>query len=143
MKQVFITGGTGYIGRRLVALLLERGYAIKALVREGSEDKLPKGCSYVFGNPLSSSTFSNYIPADATFVQLLGVAHPGPKKKEQFRLIDLASARASADAAKRAGVRHFVYVSVAQTRVNMMKDSSNAVQKAKLLSALRQYPRHL
>ena len=122
MKQVFITGGTGYMGRRLIALLLEKGYAVKALVREGSENKLPKGCSYVIGNPFNASTFSNDIPAGATFVQLLGVAHPGPKKKEQFRTIDLASAKASADAAKQAGVQHFVYVSVAQTPTSIMKD---------------------
>ena len=86
------------------------------------KNKLPKGCSYVIGNPFNASTFSNDIPAGATFVQLLGVAHPGPKKKEQFRTIDLASAKASADAAKQAGVQHFVYVSVAQTPTSIMKD---------------------
>lgn len=122
MKEVFITGGTGYMGRRLIPLLLGKGYAVKALVREGSQNKLPKGCSYVIGNPFNASTFSNDIPAVATFVQLLGVAHPGPKKKEQFRMIDLVSAKASADAAKQAGVQHFVYVSVAQTPINIMKD---------------------
>jgi uncharacterized protein YbjT (DUF2867 family) len=122
MKQVFITGGTGYMGRRLIARLLEKGYIVKALVREGSEKKLPKGCSYIIGNPFKASTFSNDIPAGATFVQLVGVAHPGPKKKEQFKMIDLASAKASADAAKQAGVLHFVYVSVAQTPISFMKD---------------------
>jgi uncharacterized protein YbjT (DUF2867 family) len=122
MKQVFITGGTGYMGRRLIALLLEKNYAVKALVRDGSENKLPKGCSYVIGNPFNASTFSNDIPRDATFVQLLGVSHPKPSKKEQFRTIDLASAKASAGAAKQAGVRHFVYVSVAQTPTTIMKD---------------------
>lgn len=121
MKQVFITGGTGYMGRRLIALLLNRGYTAKALVREGSQNKLPKGCSYVIGNPFDASTFSKSVPAGATFVQLLGVSHPAPSKKEQFRTIDLASAKASADAAKRAGVQHFVYVSVAQVPTSFMK----------------------
>lgn len=110
------------MGRRLIALLLVKGSAVKALVREGSENKLPKGCSYVIGNPFNASTFSNDIPAAATFVQLLGVAHPKPSKKEQFRIIDLASAKASGDAAKQAGVQHFVYVSVAQTPLTIMKD---------------------
>jgi len=122
MKQVFITGGTGYMGRRLIALLLNKGYAVKALVREGSQNQLPKGCSYVMGNPFDASAFSNTIPAGTTFVQLLGVSHPGPSKKEQFRTIDLASAKASAEAAKQAGVQHFVYVSVAQTPTSFMKD---------------------
>jgi len=122
MKAVFITGGTGYIGRRLIGLLLKKGYKVKALVRKGSENKLPKGCSYVTGDPFDASSFSTAIPRGTTFVQLLGVAHPGPKKKEQFRIIDLASARASAVAAKQAAVQHFVYVSVAQTATSIMQD---------------------
>ncbi|HEY6976036.1 MAG TPA: GDP-mannose 4,6-dehydratase, partial [Chitinophagaceae bacterium] len=33
MKQIFITGGTGYMGSRLIKMLLEKGYTVKALVR--------------------------------------------------------------------------------------------------------------
>src|ERR1700682_4552244 len=51
-------------------------------------------------------------PAD-TFVQLVGVSHPSPAKAAEFRSIDLASARAGVEAARFAGVRHFIYVSVA------------------------------
>ncbi|HEX5135208.1 MAG TPA: NmrA family NAD(P)-binding protein, partial [Thermoanaerobaculia bacterium] len=34
---VFVAGGTGYIGRPLVAALLARGHGVRALVRPGSE----------------------------------------------------------------------------------------------------------
>jgi dihydroflavonol-4-reductase len=34
--QVFITGGTGFVGANLVRLLLQEGYAVKALVRPNS-----------------------------------------------------------------------------------------------------------
>ncbi len=123
MKQeVFITGATGYMGKRLVAILLQGGYQVKALVRRGSENKLPKVCASVIANPFDEKTFVNEIPEGCTFVQLLGVSHPGPKKKDLFRSIDFASAKASALAAKEAGVSHFVYVSVAQTITSVMKD---------------------
>ena len=110
------------MGKRLIALLLDKGHAVKALVRKGSENKLPKACSYVTGDPFNASTFSNDIPEGTTFVQLLGVAHPGPSKKEQFRAIDLASVKASAEAAKHTYVQHFVYVSVAQMPTSIMHD---------------------
>jgi uncharacterized protein YbjT (DUF2867 family) len=55
-------------------------------------------------------------------VQLLGVPHPSPRKKEQFYKIDLPSVKASADAAALAGVSHFVYVSVAMTESSIMKE---------------------
>lgn len=46
-------------------------------------------------------------------MQLVGTSRPSPAKAKQFREVDLVSARASIDAAVRAGVSHFVYVSVA------------------------------
>ena len=52
MKQVFITGGTGYMGRRLIALLLEKGYAVKALVREGSEKQIAKRLQLCYWQPV-------------------------------------------------------------------------------------------
>ena len=42
--RVFVTGGTGYVGRPLITQLLERSHAVQALVRPGSERKLPVGC---------------------------------------------------------------------------------------------------
>lgn len=112
-RHVFVTGGTGYLGSRLVRALAARGHRVRALVRPGSEGKLPAGVEPVPGNPLDGATFSSAVAPADTFVQLVGVAHPSPAKAAQFRSIDLASALASIAAAKEAGVSHFVYVSVA------------------------------
>jgi uncharacterized protein YbjT (DUF2867 family) len=111
---VFVTGATGYIGRGLVATLLAKGFTIRALVRPGSESRLPPGCIQVTGDPLDRSTFADAIAPARTFVQLVGVPHPSPAKARQFRRVDLISARESVLAAGRAGIDHFVYVSVAQ-----------------------------
>src|SRR5436190_20711827 len=113
-RNVFITGATGYIGRVLIPRLLERGHEVRALVRTGSEHKLPPECQAVIGNALDVSTFADQVQPSDTFVQLVGVPHPSPAKAAQFRSIDLASVRASVSAAAGAGVKHFVYVSVAQ-----------------------------
>lgn len=102
------------MGRALVEELVRRGHEVRALVRRGSEAKLPRGCEPIVGDALDGATFAARVAPSDTFVQLVGVPRPSPAKARQFREIDLVSARASVAAAKAAGVAHFVYVSVAQ-----------------------------
>jgi len=110
---VFVTGGTGYMGRRLIPQLVARGHRVRALVRASSAARLPTGCAPVLGNALDSSSYSAAVQPADTFVHLVGVAHPSPAKAEEFRSVDLASVHAAVAAAVTAGVGHFVYVSVA------------------------------
>jgi uncharacterized protein YbjT (DUF2867 family) len=120
-RTVFITGATGYMGTRLIKRLVERGHDVIALVRKGSEQKVPAGAEVVIGNPFDAKTFQHLIPGGSVFVQLLGVAHPSPKKANQFKEVDLKSIKASADAAAVAGIGHFIYVSVAMSDVKFMQ----------------------
>lgn len=113
MNPVFITGGTGYLGRPLIARLVAKGYNVHALVRPGSEGKLPSGTVPITGNALDASSFAARIPPAATLVHLVGTPHPNPAKAAEFRRVDLASILASVLASQQAKVRHIVYVSVA------------------------------
>jgi uncharacterized protein YbjT (DUF2867 family) len=112
-RKIFIAGGTGYLGSRLIPKLLERGHEVTALVRKGSEKKIPEGCKIIFGDALNKNTYKDSIPPADTFIHLVGVAHPSPSKAELFRTIDLPAARASIAAAVSAGIQHFIYQSVA------------------------------
>jgi uncharacterized protein YbjT (DUF2867 family) len=113
-RQVFITGGTGYLGSRLIPLLAQRGHTVRALVRPGSESRLPPGAQKIAGDALGMDSYTSQIPPADTFVHLVGVSHPSPAKAKQFREIDFVSAQVALKAARDAGVRHFVYLSVAQ-----------------------------
>jgi len=112
-RNVFVTGGTGYMGSRLIVELLRRGHKVRAVARSSSLDKLPPGCTAVEGDALSPRSLAHVVGDADTLVQLVGVAHPSPRKAEQFRSIDLASVQASIEVACRAVIEHFVYVSVA------------------------------
>lgn len=114
MPTVFVTGGTGFMGHHLCTQLLRRGYEVKALARPGSEHKLPHGRQVISGNATDKGSYTAQIRPAETFVQLVGVTHPNPARKQEFRTVDLGSARAAVEAAREAQVRHFVYVSVAQ-----------------------------
>ena len=112
--SVFLTGGTGYIGSALAKELVRHGHRVRALVRPGSEKKLPHGCEMVHGDALRSETYAHQLASSDTFVHLVGVAHPNPKKAAEFHSIDLESCVQAVRAASAAGVRHFIYLSVAR-----------------------------
>jgi uncharacterized protein YbjT (DUF2867 family) len=128
-QSVFITGSTGYMGSRLIPVLLRRGHRVTALVRPKSQGKL-KAVSdgraearrsekayfrmSTKGSALKMDSYVDDVRGADTFVHLIGVAHPNPAKAARFRTIDLVSIQVALKAARDAGVRHFVYLSVAQ-----------------------------
>jgi len=123
MQTIFITGGTGYIGSRLIKALQQKGgYHIKALVRKGSEHKLPPGCEAIPGNALDASTYANAVAGADVFVHMIGVPHPSPAKKEAFKTIDLVSVQEAASVIHEKNVPHAVYISVSQYPGKLMKD---------------------
>ena len=76
--RVFLTGGTGYMGSRLIPILVGRGSEVVALVRPGSESRLPAGCRAVVGDALDGASYQQHVGGCDTFIQLVGVAHPSP-----------------------------------------------------------------
>ena len=113
-RSVFVTGGTGYLGRALIEALLARGHSVSALVRPGSERRVPPGAAGILGDALDPATYRSRVAPAEAFVHLVGTPHPGPAKARQFREVDLRSIEAAVSAASHARVRHFLYVSVAQ-----------------------------
>ena len=113
MSAICITGGTGYIGSRLIPLLAARGHQLRAVVRPRSETKLPAGVAPIVADPLTADAYTESLCGCDTFIHLIGVPHPSPAKAAQFRAIDLPSVRVAVKAARDAGIRHFIYLSVA------------------------------
>jgi len=112
--DVFVTGGTGYLGRATIGALLNRRHAVRVLTRPTSLDRVPAGAAPVVGDALDSATFADALFTATTLVHLVGTPHPGPSKAAEFEHVDLASIRSSVEAARRAQIAHLVYVSVAQ-----------------------------
>ena len=126
------------MGRRLTAALIERGHSVRAMVRPGSEHKPPRGAEVCLGDALYSGSFRDLIRPAETLVHLVGVAHPSPAKAAAFRQIDLPSIRASVEAARHAGIRHLVYVSVAhpapvmRAYIAARQEGEAAIRRARL-----------
>jgi uncharacterized protein YbjT (DUF2867 family) len=75
---------------------------------------VPPGVTRVMGDALVAESVARALRRGDTLVHLVGTPHPSPRKAAQFQSVDLASIQASVDAGYAMGVKHLVYVSVAQ-----------------------------
>ena len=111
--DIFVTGGTGYIGQHVIPVLLARGHRVRALARQESLDRVPAGALGVVGNALQVASVAAALRPGDSVVHLVGTAHPTPSKADQFEKVDLASIRATVSAAKQKEISHVLYLSVA------------------------------
>jgi nucleoside-diphosphate-sugar epimerase len=81
-RDVFITGGTGYLGSRLIPLLKQRGHQVAAVARNGSEYRLPDGIRKVVADPFLTWAVENPTEdvqiLDVPRIRLLAKAVPLP-----------------------------------------------------------------
>jgi nucleoside-diphosphate-sugar epimerase len=101
--DILVTGGTGYIGRNLIPLLLARGHRVRVLAREESVKHVPAGATAVTGDALSDDSVAGALRPGDTLIHLVGTPHPTPSKADQFEKVDLVSIRASVSAARETG----------------------------------------
>jgi nucleoside-diphosphate-sugar epimerase len=117
--DILITGGTGYIGQQLIPLLIARGHRVRVLARRQSLDRVPSGAAGVEGDALNAESVAGALRPGDTVIHLVGTPHPSPSKADQFEKVDLVSIRSTVNAARKVGIGHLVYVSVAQPAPTM------------------------
>jgi len=112
--NVLVTGGTGFVGRGALPLLLEAGHDLRALVRAGSERKLPlhQRCTPITGNPLDVSSVTRALEGCDAVVHLLGIRRKETKSTGlTYDDVDVGSVRVMVEAMQAAGVRRILLLS--------------------------------
>ena len=72
--KIFVTGGTGFVGGYVLEALQKAGHEVHALVRPGSEHKLPPDFS---GKIISGNVFDFSFPSESdAVVHLIGILRP-------------------------------------------------------------------
>jgi uncharacterized protein (TIGR01777 family) len=72
--RVFVTGGTGLVGSRLVRALARRGDTVTALTRrpDAARQRLGQGVNIVSGNPIQSGTWMDAVAGCDAVIHLAG-----------------------------------------------------------------------
>jgi len=112
--RAFITGGTGFIGWRLINHLLALGYEVTALVRTFERARsLPRGVHPLSGDITQPESLrAGMLGADAVFhVAALYKIGVGAKERARMQRINVEGTRQTLEVAVELGVPKIVYTS--------------------------------
>jgi uncharacterized protein YbjT (DUF2867 family) len=114
-RRILLTGATGRLGRCVLGRLVSNEYQVKALARDPSRIPEGTGVEAVPGDLAGPSSLHGSCDGIDTVISCAGASMllGGWKDRASFEQIDYAGNAALLFEARRAGVRRFVTVSVA------------------------------
>jgi uncharacterized protein YbjT (DUF2867 family) len=116
--KVLVSGATGFVGREVVKELVARGHEVRALVRRGSEKKLPErtGIEIHPGDCLArDAVFAAAAGCDA-LIHLVGIIREFPGRGVTFERVHVQATRNVVDAGQAAGARRYLHMSALGAR---------------------------
>jgi NADH dehydrogenase len=115
--SVLLTGASGFVGGRIAGRLIERGHAVRALVREPSAaaDLSELGVTLVQGDVTRSETLASAVDGCETVIHLVGIIRERPPAVT-FEEIHTRGTMRVVEAAQRSGVSKFVHMSALGAR---------------------------
>jgi UDP-glucose 4-epimerase len=110
--RVLVTGATGFVGRLLVPALAQRGWTVRAAMRDNQGARFPSAIEIARHGDLSGQIdWSPLVEGCSTIVHLAGIAHSEGVPPEQHDRVNRRATEKLVDAATRAGAGRFILVS--------------------------------
>jgi dihydroflavonol-4-reductase len=109
-----VTGGTGFVGRRVVAQLAQRS-PMRVLAMDTGTNPVQRA-EYMVGEVTSAKDVDRFVQGCSSIIHLAGVAHSSLRTEaEKLRSthVNVEGTRIVVNAALRHGVRRFLFVSTA------------------------------
>jgi dihydroflavonol-4-reductase len=115
VKTVFVTGGTGFIGGRLIALLTARGVEVRALARSkaGLDKTKALGATPIPGDVTDPDSMKAAMRGCDVVFHVAAMYEIGARYTRQMEAVNVDGARNVFEAAIEAGVPRIVYTSTA------------------------------
>jgi uncharacterized protein YbjT (DUF2867 family) len=118
MRRVFVTGGTGFVGRAVIHALRAEGCAVRCLVRRGSERDLRGlgAIERIEGDVMSRQSLDHAMDGCDAVIHLVGIIREHPAIGVTFERVHTQGTINVLEAAAAVGARRYVHMSALGTR---------------------------
>ncbi len=117
--KVFVTGGTGFVGKEVMRQLVAAGHVPRALVREDSVNKLAvlENAEVHPGDVTDAASLAGALAGCDAVIHLVGIIREFPGRGVTFEKLHVEATRNMLAAAAEQGVTRFLHMSANGTRV--------------------------
>ncbi|HMH77669.1 MAG TPA: complex I NDUFA9 subunit family protein [Candidatus Udaeobacter sp.] len=117
-QRVFVTGGTGFVGKAVIRALLAQGFLVRCLVRPGSEHDLKgfESIDRVPGDVLQPDGLTASVEGCSALVHLVGIIREQRGRGVTFERLHIQATRNMLQLARAAGIKRFAQMSALGTR---------------------------
>jgi NADH dehydrogenase len=116
--DVFVTGGSGFVGAAVIEQLLAAGYGVRALAHSRSIDPHGGRVQSIKADLFDRTALAAAMSGCTAVIHLVGIIFERPSAGVTFQRMHVEATRCAVDAAKSAGVGRYVHMSALGTRDN-------------------------
>jgi len=144
MTMVLVTGAQGFVGTHLIRLLLDRGYQVRAAIRDTSNKPgIPDSVDtvrYCAGSP--DNDYQRLLSRIDVVVHLAGIAHTHNVDLSDYIQVNTQGTRELATAALERGIKRFIFLSTVKVHgehTGLSAENNAVLNEYSQLSALDPY----
>ena len=111
--NVFLTGGTGFVGSEVLRQLVAAGHNVRVLVRESSEGKLAvvENVEVHHGDVTDASSLVGALDGCDAVIHLIGIIREFPGRGITFKRMHVEASKKVLEAAEEQGVKRYLHMS--------------------------------
>ena len=111
--NIAVFGGTGFVGKYILKLLIKNNYNVYTLVRLGSEHKIDKisNINIIYGDPTNKTSLDQTIMNCSSIIYNIGIIREFPNKGITYQKLHYDYVVKIIDKAKQYNIKHFILMS--------------------------------
>jgi len=130
--NIFITGGTGFVGGHVVKALQDRGHVLRLLVHSRSA-QIDAGVEQIVGDVTELASFERAVEGCNAVINLVGIIREFPVRGVTFEALHVQATAHAVRAAQKAGCSRYLQMSALGTRPNAISRYHSTKFKAEEL----------